>query len=213
MTTHEPRVAIVDLGICNAGSIANMLTYLGIAHQRIELPTGLQGATHIILPGVGTFDAGMAALKNSDMIPELERLVLKMRVPLLGICLGMQLLGVESEEGSLKGLGWIKGRSQKLQREGKGSTLRIPHIGWNHVTFQPDAALGKGLETDARFYFVHSYTMVLENNENRLCSTHYGATFVSGVFKNNIYGVQFHPEKSHRYGLRLLQNFCGIGLK
>lgn len=200
-------IVVVDYGMGNLGSIFNMLKKIGAVahissdHHEIEL------AEKLILPGVGSFDNGMRNLKDKGLFPVLRRKVIDNGTPILGICLGMQLLSRKSEEGSIPGLGWIDADTVKLRFEA-GVGLKIPHMGWNTVEPIPNSTLFAGLEEDNRFYFVHSYHIVCDSHENILGQTNYGFFFTSAVVRRNIYGVQFHPEKSHKFGMRLMQNFC-----
>jgi glutamine amidotransferase len=167
----------------------------------------LKGATKVILPGVGAFDHAMELLEQSGMREPLHD-VAAAGVPVLGVCVGMQMLAASSEEGRLPGLAWIDGKVKKFDRA--TAHMRLPHMGWNDV--KPVAASGllKGLETDARFYFLHSYYFECSRQEDVLAETYYGERFSSAVCSRNIYGVQFHPEKSHNFGVRLLQNFAEL---
>ena len=199
-------IAIVDYDIGNLAAIANMLQRVGsIATITADAAT-LERADGIILPGNGAFDACMRNIRATGLVPLLEQLVLVQHKPLLGICVGAQMLGHGSEEGTEAGLGWLKLR---VRRFPQSPNLRIPHMGWNEVQMrQPDHPLVNGLPDAARFYFVHSYFLDPEDNTDIILSTHYGIDFASGVANANISGVQFHPEKSHRFGKQLLGNFA-----
>ena len=205
-------IVILDYGVGNLGSIQNMILRAGgraIISSDINLIASAKG---FILPGVGAFDHGMKKLKSSGMLDILESRVIKHNVPILGVCLGMQMLFNNSEEGDIPGLGWIDGSVKKFKFERQDSLikLKIPHMGWNIATPEVQQSLFKGFEDDARFYFVHSYHVVCNDKENVLATTQYGYDFTSSVYKNNIYGVQFHPEKSHRFGMKLFKNFMEI---
>ena len=205
-------IAIVDYGVGNVGSIANMIKKAGGRSEVTADPARLAAADGLILPGVGAFDHGMRKLRERGLVDVLNEHALDRRVPTLGICLGMQLLGQGSEEGKEAGLGWIDGGAVRFDparsREGAGE-LKVPHMGWNHVAFQP--AVGDPLLDDRpRFYFVHSYHMVLRDPGQRWGTTRYGYEFCSAVRAGNILGVQFHPEKSHRFGLALLRSFLRL---
>jgi glutamine amidotransferase len=165
----------------------------------------LDGASKIILPGVGSFDHAMSLLNRSGMRPSLDELVVAGKTPVLGVCVGMQMLGHASEEGREPGLGWVDGTVRKMAAE------PLPHMGWNDVTPVAQGGLFDGLETGARFYFLHSYYFDCAHNEDRLATAEYGDPFTCAVRHGNVYGVQFHPEKSHRFGARLLQNFAVLG--
>lgn len=200
-------IAVVDTGIGNLGAIPNMLKRLGaearVTHDRTEIAR----ADRLILPGVGAFDAAMTSLRQRELVEVLNQRALHDGVPILGVCLGMQLLGAGSEEGELPGLGWIAGRSVRFRFDAHDGDLRIPHMGWSFVTPAPGAILFRGFETRPRFYFAHSYHLVIDDPADAAGTTHYGYPFVSAVAHGNIAGIQFHPEKSHRFGLKVLENF------
>lgn len=201
-------ISIVDYGAGNIKSIFNMLKRIGVKSEITNSLESLDKAEKIILPGVGHFDYGMQNLKSSGLIECLNRKVLKDKVPFLGICLGAQLLGIDSEEGTEKGLAWIPMHVRKFKMdEGK---LKVPHMGWNYVNIKVESQLFTKLENEARFYFVHSYFMDPIEEDFILAKTSYGNEFVSAVRKENIFGVQFHPEKSHAYGMQMLKNFSLI---
>lgn len=202
-------ISVVDYGVANLGSMLNMLRKVGAAARLVATPGELAEATRIVLPGIGAFDHGMAALGERGFIEPLRDKALVERVPLLGVCLGMQMLGLGSEEGSRPGLGLIPMRCQRL-RMPEGSRLRVPHMGWNTLVPRRASPLLEGLDADSRFYFVHSYHAVCEREDDVLATSHYGNDFVSVVEHGNVRGVQFHPEKSHRYGMALLRNFASV---
>jgi glutamine amidotransferase len=168
----------------------------------------VESAERIILPGVGAFDHAMHLLDGSGMRDSLDAVAASGRVPMLGICVGMQILAASSEEGNLRGLGWVAGEVRKL--DATRAAIRLPHMGWNDVTPVAQSGLFAGLERDARFYFLHSYYFACAEAGNALAQTDYGVPFASAVRAGSIYGVQFHPEKSHHFGVRLLQNFAGL---
>ncbi len=202
-------VVIVDYGMGNLGSIARMLVKIGADVRVSSSAEDILSASRIILPGVGAFDAGMENLQRLGVLSALHARVVEGKTPFLGICLGMQLLAKESQEGTLPGLGWIDARVQRfaLPRE---PGLQVPHMGWDTVTVVKDCALFKGLEQQPRFYFAHSYHLAGAPGEISVGMTSYGYEFVSAFQQENIMGVQFHPEKSHRFGLQLLKNFVGL---
>jgi glutamine amidotransferase len=200
-------IAIIDYDVGNRGSIANMLRKLGCEAVVTRDPAALRSATKLILPGIGAFDHGMQKLAEHDLIDVLNERVLTHRVPVLGICLGMQLFGQGSEEGSRPGLGWVAARSVRFRSE-PASPLKIPHMGWNTVTPAQPESNRLGLGDDDRFYFVHSFHVVCEQADDVLATATYGEPFTAALGHGNIVGVQFHPEKSHRYGLRLLRWFA-----
>lgn len=201
-------IALVDYGVGNVGAILNMLRKAGAKDAAVTSDPAVVGtADKVILPGVGPFDRGMANLRARGLVGPLQAQAFERRVPILGICLGMQLMGEASEEGTEKGLGWFEARSVRFRSEGP-SELRVPHMGWNQVAFRK-SPLAEGL-ADARFYFVHSYHVVADRPDDVLGTTEYGGSIVAAIERGNLFGVQFHPEKSHRYGLRLLQNFASM---
>lgn len=204
----EALIAIVDYDIGNLGAVANMLVRLGSVCAITNDTEAIASASGIILPGNGSFDACMRSLRATGLIPLIEKRVTGDGVPLLGICVGAQMLGNGSEEGSEKGLGWI---DMDVRRFPELPALRIPHMGWSRINVtQPDDALGSKLAPDARFYFVHSYFMAPAAPANVFLEAHYGIDFAAGVVQGNIHGVQFHPEKSHRYGKELLGAFLEL---
>jgi glutamine amidotransferase len=197
-------IQIVDYGMGNIGSIANMLKRIGEECRLVKNPRELKKGEKIILPGVGAFDNAMRRLNEFGFSQAIVQQI-HWGTPLLGICLGMQLLGTKSSEGQLPGLNLIPGNIIRFERE---AGFKIPHMGWNKVHFK-QSSLYEGLEGN-KFYFVHSYHFVPEKEEYILGETNYGIKFVSSVNNANVYGVQFHPEKSHKYGMQLLKNFCAI---
>ena len=200
-------IVIVDYGMGNLASIANMLKKAG-AQARISSDSGvIAGASKLILPGVGAFDAGMKNLHERGLIAPLNAAVLERRTPVIGLCLGMQLMTRRSEEGKAEGLGWIDAETVRF-RLGEHGALKVPHMGWNTMRFAQATPLEAGLDSDSRFYFVHSFHVVCRTESEILGRTSYGYEFTSAVSRDNITGVQFHPEKSHRFGLQLLRNFA-----
>ncbi len=199
-------ITIIDSGLGNLGSIQNMLKRIGEDSIISSNPEIIQEAAKIILPGVGKFDAGIMGLKERNLIPVLNRKVLDEQTPILGICLGMQLFMNGSDEGKEEGLRWINGYVHKFP---SAVGIKIPHMGWNSVHIQATNPLTEELPLPAKFYFVHSYYVSAEENDIFL-TTQYGIAFVSGIHHKNIYGVQFHPEKSHKYGMKLLNNFAKL---
>lgn len=198
-------VAIVDYGLGNLGSIANMLKVIGEKSVITADKDKIVAADRVLLPGVGAFDAGMSKLTETGLVDFIKEQALKEKKPILGICLGMQLLGRKSEEGCLAGLGLIPFDTVKFQLE--DVNLRVPHMGWDIVEFQQKSPLLEGLAGRQRYYFVHSYHAICDNKENVLMTCDYGYEFACAVVSENIYGVQFHPEKSHDFGMALLENF------
>jgi imidazole glycerol-phosphate synthase subunit HisH len=199
-------ITIIDYKTGNLGSIQNILKRIG-EDSVITSDKGLIAeATKLILPGVGAFNTGMSNLMELDLVDILNKKVLVENTPVLGICLGMQLLSNKSEEGSLPGLGWINGETRRFNFI---NTLeyKIPHMGWNLVKQKKESKLFTDMFADARFYFVHSYFFMTTDPSDILASTTYEIEFTSAVEKGNIFGVQFHPEKSHKFGMKLLKNF------
>ena len=197
-------IAIVDYGLGNVLAFATSYKRMGIPARVAKTPADLAGASKIVLPGVGAFDHAMGLLTASGMRPTLDELVVDKGTPVLGVCVGMQMLASRSEEGVAPGLGWIDGDVRKVE------AARLPHMGWNDVSATTGGGLFEGLETGARFYFLHSYYFRCEHPDDVLATADYGAPFACAVRCGNVYGVQFHPEKSHRYGARLLQNFAAL---
>lgn len=198
-------VGIINYGLGNLGSIQNMLRVIGEKSIISSDKQELDKCDRFILPGVGAFDAGMQQLTDADMVSYLREKGLGQKKPVLGICLGMQLLGRCSEEGVLPGLGFIDFDNIRFRLD--DSDLRVPHMGWDVVNFEQDNPLLKGLKGTQRYYFVHSYHAKCDSPENVLMTCDYGYTFAAAVVKENIMGVQFHPEKSHDFGMALLTNF------
>ncbi len=200
-------ITIVDLDMGNVKSVLNMVRHLRHDATISRDPQELGRATALILPGVGAFDEGMTRIDESGLRESLDQAVLERSIPVLGICLGMQLMTLSSEEGQLPGLGWIKARTLKFQVSNFDRPLPIPHMGWNTISGAKPSPVLSGLDEN-RFYFVHSYHVQCDQPEDVLATTHYGQEFHSAFQQENIHGVQFHPEKSHQFGKRLLNNFC-----
>jgi glutamine amidotransferase len=201
-------IVIIDYDMGNVGSIANMIKRVGGESIISRDPEEIQKASKLILPGVGAFDTGMQNIEGFGLLPVLNQKILVDRAPILGICLGMQLLTTRSEEGKLKGLGWIEAETVRFPSSTPDCPkLRIPHMGWNHAVPAKADALLADLPPDLRFYFVHSYHVVCAHQSDVLLTTTYGIPFTSAVSRGNIWGTQFHPEKSHTFGMRLIHNF------
>jgi glutamine amidotransferase len=202
-------IKILDYGMGNTASMLNMISKAGGQAELCADPAELKSAKMIILPGVGAFDNGVEKLTNSGFLNILEEKVMKDNVPFLGVCLGMQLLFKASEEGNLAGLGWVDGSVVRFDfsKEKLATGLKIPHMGWNVVKPKTYQNVFFGLEREARFYFVHSYHVVCNNSDDILATACYGYDFTCAIRKKNIWGVQFHPEKSHRFGLQFFKNF------
>ena len=202
-------IRIIDYKIGNVMSIHNMFKKLGLESKVTSDLKEIREAKKLILPGVGAFDYAMSELnKNHQLKSLICKKVLEDRVPILGICLGMQLLLDSSEEGKLGGFGFIKGTVKKISTNNK--TLKVPHMGWNNIKINIKSKLTDGLNNESKFYFVHSYAVHCNNSRNVLCTTNHGGEFDSVINHQNIYGTQFHPEKSHKFGLKLLQNFSKV---
>ena len=199
-------ITIVDYNMGNLGSIQNMLKKIGVDSQVSADPGAVAAADKLILPGVGAFDAGMDNLERSGLIPLLNQRVLEDRVPTLGICMGMQLMTQRSEEGQRNGLGWID--AEALRFRPAQASLKVPHMGWNRVMPVRPSALTDDLPDEPRFYFVHSYYVRCHDPADVLLATPFGESFHSAFQRGNVWGVQFHPEKSHKFGMALLHNFA-----
>jgi imidazole glycerol-phosphate synthase subunit HisH len=201
-------ISIINYGVSNVGSMLNMMKKLGLPAEVISTPEGVESAAKIILPGIGAFDHGMAALNDLGLSEPLRRRVLRDSVPLLGVCLGMQMLGRGSEEGTSSGLGLLEGHCSRF-RSSADAPVRVPHMGWNELDIFHRDPLLEGLE-GSRFYFVHSYHFVCDDPADALAGARHGTMFTAAVHRANVWGVQFHPEKSHRFGMTLLRNFGAI---
>jgi glutamine amidotransferase len=201
-------VVIIDYEVGNLTSIKKMLKKVGcpdaLISGRVE---DILKASKLILPGVGHFDYGMKQLKSSGLMDALEQRVLEDKVPILGICLGAQLLTNGSEEGQEKGLGWIDAQTVRFDANKLPDNLKIPNMGWTEVSYKKEVPLFKDMSKDSRFYFVHTYHIVCNHPEDIAVTATYGYEFTAGVIKDNIIGMQFHPEKSHKYGMQFLGNF------
>lgn len=201
-------ITIVDYGMGNLGSIQNMLKKIGVNSEISSSVATIESAERIILPGVGSFDKAISNLESLGLIEPIKKKAAE-GTPILGICLGMQLLANGSEEGKLPGLGIIPGKVVRFHVSG---TMKIPHMGWNVVKYKEKCPLYTGFDDleEVRFYFVHSYHYTCDHEEDSVGTTTYGNDFTSSIQRQNVYGAQFHPEKSHRYGMRLLKNFSEL---
>ncbi len=203
-------ITIVDYGLGNVQAFLNVYKRLNIPACRADRSEALGVASHVILPGVGHFDHAMTRLDASGLRPALDDAAHQRRIPVLGVCVGMQMLGRSSDEGVLPGLGWIDGRVRAFRALDSSRELPLPHMGWNDVRPSEAGGLFRELEKDARFYFLHSFFFECASTSSSAAETVYGQAFSSAVHQDNIYGVQFHPEKSHHFGTRLLQNFAAL---
>ena len=200
-------ISIIDYGLGNLMAFANIYKKLNIPTKIVSKSIDLVDAEKIILPGVGSFDWAMKKLENSGMIEAINNSVIEKKVPILGICVGMQMMTKSSEEGKLPGLGWIDAQVKKFDdHEG----LPLPHMGWNSISFVKDDLLFNNIKNNEYFYFCHSYYFDCQNKDNILAKTNYGQYFSSVVKNENIYGIQFHPEKSHDWGVKILDNFAKL---
>lgn len=200
-------IAIVNYGMGNLGSVLNMFKRIRVAAEIVDQPEKILEARKILLPGVGSFDVAMKRINENGFYEVLNQKALVDKVPILGICLGMQLLTRGSEEGLLPGLGWIKADTVKFPT---GSSLKVPHMGWNRVHNATPSVLTTDMHDESRFYFVHSYRVHVDDQKNSILKCTYGIEFDAAVQNDNIFGAQFHPEKSHKFGMRFLENFAKI---
>ena len=202
-------IIIINYGMGNLGSVQNMFKRIGVESKISSNLNEIMDAEKLILPGVGAFDAAIQRIDAGGFREVLTKKVLVNKAPILGICLGMQLLTEKSEEGVLKGLGWIPAETKKFDF-GQNIERKIPHMGWNMVMQNHRSPLTENLPDDPRFYFVHSYFVKCRYESNVVCTTSYGHDFHSIISSENIYGAQFHPEKSHKFGMKILENFSKI---
>ena len=203
-------IKIVDYGSGNIQAISNIYKRLNIAHTIAASPGALDTATKLILPGVGAFDQTMQLLVDSGLEEKLDELVLERKVPILGICVGMQIMGQDSEEGHKKGLGWIDGKVIKIDISQLTHKPHLPHMGWNSIKPYSKHHLLEDIDEKKGFYFLHSYYFSCNKEENVLTTSEYGGIFASSIFADNIFGVQFHPEKSHQNGIQIFKNFANL---
>lgn len=202
-------ITIVNYGLGNIHAFVDIYRRFNLPVRVATSSEELEGSERLILPGVGAFDWAMGRLNASGMRPTLGRLVLQQRVPVLGVCVGMQMMAHGSEEGTLPGLGWIPGHVRRFEEATAGRKIQLPHMGWNDVRPRSTDSLFAGGES-FRFYFLHSYYFVPEREEHVLAETDYNGIFASAVCSRNVFGTQFHPEKSHHWGSLLLRNFAGL---
>jgi glutamine amidotransferase len=204
-------IRIVDYGVGNIQAFMNVFKRLGIPAERARTAADFADATHLILPGVGHFDHAMQRLNDSGMRPALESLVLGQGMPVVGICVGMQMLAAGSDEGSLPGLNWVPGRVRAFATHPLSASLPMPHMGWNDVHPAPGSRLfTTGFDDAAQFYFLHSFYFDAQDKADVAATAHYGLDFDAVVSRGHIHGVQCHPEKSHHWGAQLLKNFAEL---
>jgi imidazole glycerol-phosphate synthase subunit HisH len=203
-------IKIVDYGSGNIQAIGNIYRRANIAYTVVNTPKDLYGAEKLILPGVGAFDQTMNQLVRSGMKDVLDELVLEKEIPVLGICVGMQILCKGSDEGIVPGLGWIDGFVKKIETKNLTTKPHLPHMGWNDFTQAKESPILNGLDAEKGFYFLHSYYFSCNNTDDILTYSNYGEKFASAVNSKNIYGAQFHPEKSHSNGIIFLENFAKL---
>jgi len=203
-------IALIDYGSGNINAIANIYKRLNIEFEATKDPDRLKKAKKLILPGVGDFDETMELLNNLGVVNALNELVVEKKIPILGVCVGMQILGESSEEGKIKGFGWIKGNVRKIDESLLKTKPHLPHMGWNTVNPVKKDPVFDNVNKNNGFYFLHSYYFDCQNQEDILATSDYGKTFASAIRHENVYGFQFHPEKSHQNGVELFKNFANI---
>ncbi|WP_298624443.1 imidazole glycerol phosphate synthase subunit HisH [uncultured Zoogloea sp.] len=204
-------IRIVDYGVGNIQAFLNLFKRLGLQAERADRPDALQGATRLVLPGVGHFDHAMRSLNDSGIRSRLEELVLGAKVPVMGICVGMQMLASGSDEGSMPGLNWVPGRVRAFSSNPQSALLPMPHMGWNDLQLRGGRKLfSHGFDDVPQFYFLHSYYFDAEEKADVAATAHYGFDFDAVVSRGHIHGVQCHPEKSHHWGEQLLKNFVEL---
>lgn len=205
-------ISIVNYGMGNIGSIVNMLKKISVKCELVENSEQIENAKKLLLPGVGSFDAAMKRINELGIREALDKKALGEKIPTLGICLGMQILTKRSDEGCLPGLGWINANTLSFKKVIDTNIFKVPHMGWNTTKLYKHSPLTRGFDEldETRFYFVHSYYVKCESESDIILKTEYGIEFDSGFQHENIYGAQFHPEKSHKFGMKLLENFARI---
>ncbi|RZK15610.1 MAG: imidazole glycerol phosphate synthase subunit HisH [Flavobacterium sp.] len=201
-------ITIIDYGSGNISAIGNIYEKLNIPFSIAQTPEQVLGAEKLFLPGVGAFDETIAKLDETGFREALDIQVLKNKIPIIGICVGMQILAESSDEGKLPGLGYIKGRVKKIDETLLKDKPKLPHLGWNSAEVQKRSQLFEGIDHEIGFYFLHTYYFECNNPADVLATTTYGKSFASAVSHENVYGIQFHPEKSHHNGVKLLHNFA-----
>ena len=202
-------IGVIDYGIGNVKSIINMFKKIGYDAQLVQKPDQFEQLSHLVLPGVGSFDYAMTKLEESGLVEAIRKHALVDKKPLLGICLGMQMLGTSSEEGLKLGLNFLPFYCKRFNF-GDDKSLKVPHMGWDTIIVDKEDSLTNGIDQTKRYYFVHSFYAVCNENDISLMTCDYGVSFSAAVSRGNIYGVQFHPEKSHVFGMELLENFARL---
>lgn len=204
-------IVIADYGLGNIASVRNMLTKVGCNEVEVSADADkIAGARKLVLPGVGAFDHGVRCLRSSGSIDALNHAAVHRGVPTLGICLGMQLMGRGSEEGTAPGLGWMDAQSVRFAPP-VSSSIKVPHMGWNAIRLRkPSALFDPGENGERRFYFVHSYHVRCNDEADVLATAYHGEDFSAAFSRDNLYGVQFHPEKSHRFGMEMMSRFVAL---
>ena len=198
-------IGIINTHLGNINAIKNIYTELGVDVIKIDMPDQLDNVQKIIVPGIGSFDTVINHLKKTKIYEKISELVLNQNMPILGICIGMQIFYERSDEGTLNGLGWVKGNINKMEKK----NIKYPHMGWNKIKIRNKSPLFEGIINDDYFYFLHSFSnKFTEINDHIVTTSNYGEEFISSINIDNIYGVQFHPEKSHESGIKLLSNFA-----
>lgn len=205
-------IGILDYGVGNVQAFKNVYSDLGVPNKAVVNVEDFVGVTHIILPGVGSFDYAMTSLNQSGLRERLDYLVLTKEMPVLGVCIGMQMMGRSSEEGAQLGLGWLEAVSKKItfNLDGDKVSLPLPHMGWNSIEVRQNNSLLNGIESYEHFYFLHSYYLCCDDRNIILAEVNYGSTVTSLIRQRNVFGIQQHPEKSHDAGIKLLKNFWSI---
>jgi imidazole glycerol-phosphate synthase subunit HisH len=204
-------ITIIDYGVGNINAIHTVYRNLNIPITVASKPSDLVNSEKLILPGVGTFDFAMEKLNRSGLRDKLNKLVTENDVPILGICVGMQMMTERSEEGQMDGLGWVKGDVLHFKHiKPKGKKMDVPHVGWNNIIPKRENPILAGLDNNSYFYFLHSYYCEAHDDTNVVSTTKYGNYFTSTINDGNLFGVQFHPEKSHQFGIQLLKNFSEL---
>lgn len=203
-------ISVISYGSGNVQAIANIYHKLNVPFSIATSPKDLNAASKIILPGVGAFDEAMKLFRKSGMLEIATEMVCEKRVPVLGVCVGMQMMASKSEEGELAGLNWVDAEVLKMDTSKLKSKPRLPHMGWNSIRAEKDHKILEGIDSDRGFYFLHSFCIHCHNEADVLTSSYYGGRFISSFVSRNVYGFQFHPEKSHSNGIRVFKNFAEI---